>query len=152
MHILDDHLEPVPLGVAGEICIGGIQVGRGYLNRPKQTARSFLPDPFTDRPGARLYRTGDLGRRRPDGVIEFLGRLDNQVNLRGHRIEPDEIGKLLEQHAGVDQAAVVARQDQPGSLRLVAYVVRRGAADPAATLTAGLRIVALRWSKKPPAA
>jgi amino acid adenylation domain-containing protein len=123
IHILDEHLEPVPIGVPGEICIGGVQVGRGYLNRPDLTARSFVPDPFRSEPGAQLYRTGDLGRRLADGTVDFLGRLDHQVNLRGHRVEPGEIASVLERHPAVEQAVVVAREDQPGRVRLVAYVV-----------------------------
>jgi len=127
-YVLDGRLEPVPIGMVGEICLGGVQVGRGYLNLPERTARSFVHDPFRDVHGARLYRTGDLGRMRPDGTLEFLGRTDGQINLRGHRIEPGEIASLLEQHPLVKHAAVVAREDQPGSPRLVAYVVPKSEA------------------------
>ncbi len=125
MYVLDEHLEPVPIGVPGEICIGGVQVGRGYLNRPEQTARSFVTDPFRDGPDARLYRTGDLGRRLADGSIVLVGRFDQQVKIHGFRVEPGEIAAVLEQHPRVEQAAVVAREDQPGEVRLAAYVVVR---------------------------
>jgi len=125
MYVLDEHLEPLPPGVPGEICLGGLQVGRGYLNRPELSARSFVPDPFNPEPGARLYRTGDLGRLRADGIFEFLGRMDDQVNIRGHRVEPGEVSAVLEAHSLVAQAAVVAREDSAGRLQLVAYVVPR---------------------------
>ncbi len=94
IYLLDRWLEPVPVGVTGEICIGGVQVGRGYLHRPDLTAAAFAPNPFGP-PGSRLYRSGDLGRWRDDGVIEFLGRVDHQVKIRGHRIEPDEVAACL---------------------------------------------------------
>ncbi len=123
LYVLDEHLEPVPLGVPGEICIGGVQVGREYLNRPELTARCFVPDRFSPQPGARLYRTGDLGRLRADGIFEYLGRMDDQVNVRGHRVEPGEVAAVLEAHPLVAQAAVVAREDRAGQLQLVAYVV-----------------------------
>lgn len=123
VYVLDGRLEPVPFGVVGEICIGGEQVARGYLNRSELTARCFLPDPFRHVPGARLYRTGDLGRLRCDGTLELVGRADDQVNLRGHRIEPGEIAAVLRRHPLVDQAVVLAREDRPKQPRLVAYVV-----------------------------
>lgn len=132
VYLLDEHLEPVPVGVPGEIHIGGIGVARAYLNRPELTASRFLPDPFGGRRGARLYRTGDLGRWRPDGTIEFLGRLDDQVKIRGYRIEPGEIAAALQEHPGVKQAAVVARGDRPGAARLVAYVAAGDAPPPPA--------------------
>jgi arthrofactin-type cyclic lipopeptide synthetase B len=113
LYVLDGQLQPVPLGVVGELFIGGVQVARGYLNRPELTAERFLKDPFT--PG-RLYRTGDLGRYLPDGNIEYLGRNDDQVKIRGLRIELGEIQARLLEHPQVNEAAVVARED-----RLVAY-------------------------------
>jgi amino acid adenylation domain-containing protein/non-ribosomal peptide synthase protein (TIGR01720 family) len=130
LYLLNRWLEPVPVGVAGEICVGGVQVGRGYLNRPDLTAERFVPDPFGGS-GDRLYRTGDLGRYREDGVIEFLGRVDHQVKIRGHRIEPGEVEAALTTHPRVHAAAVVARPAGPGIHRLVAYVVGvEGPADP----------------------
>ena len=123
VHMLDDELRPVPNGSPGELWIGGDGVARGYLNQPELTRQKFVPDPFSSEPGARLYRTGDLARLRPDGNIEFLGRLDNQVKISGHRIEPGEIEAALSQHPDVRQSAVVADAGQRGEKRLVAYVV-----------------------------
>jgi len=136
VYLLDPRLEPVPIGMPGEICVGGVQVGRGYLNLPELTAQRFVKDPFRDEPGARLYRTGDLGRSREDGSIEFLGRFDDQVKIRGFRVEPDEIAARLREHPRVDQAAVIVREDQPGVKRLVGYVVPkpRGGMEPGAFL------------------
>ena len=130
VHILDDRQQPVSVGVAGELYIGGIGLSRGYLNRPELTAKSFVPDPFSAEPGQRLFRTGDLAQRRPDGAIEFLGRADHQVKLRGLRIELDEIEVTLEEHPAVRHAAVMLREFTPGDQRLVGYVLPRNGTPP----------------------
>ncbi|HWM92624.1 MAG TPA: amino acid adenylation domain-containing protein [Thermoanaerobaculia bacterium] len=119
--VLDLHLNVVPAGEPGEIALGGMAVGRGYLGRPELTAERFVPDPWSGEPGARLYRTGDLGRYRSDGRLEYLRRLDDQVKLRGFRIEPREIEAVLLSHPAVAQVAVVVREDRPGDKRIVAY-------------------------------
>jgi aryl carrier-like protein len=124
IHIVDSLLRPMPPGSPGELVIGGAGVARGYLSRPELTAERFVPDPFSEAPGARLYRTGDLARFLADGTLEFNGRIDQQVKIRGHRIEPGEIEAALRAHPGVRECAVVARRDSAGGeTRLVAYLV-----------------------------
>ncbi|MGW7688464.1 amino acid adenylation domain-containing protein [Streptomyces asiaticus] len=129
-YVLDRHGRPVPAGVPGELCIGGRGLARGYLNRPELTAERFTDDPFV--PGARIYRTGDLARHRADGALEFLGRLDHQVKLRGQRLELGEIEAVLTRHTTVHEAVVVAREHALGDVRLAAYVTAAGAAAPEA--------------------
>ncbi|AFZ23815.1 non-ribosomal peptide synthase/amino acid adenylation enzyme [Cylindrospermum stagnale PCC 7417] len=121
IYILDSHLQPVPIGVRGEIYIGGAGLARGYLNRPDLTAEKFISNPFFA--GTRLYKTGDLARYRPDGTVEFCDRIDGQIKLRGFRIELGEIEAQLRQHSAVKQAVVLVREDFPGEQRLVAYLI-----------------------------
>ncbi|HSF38966.1 MAG TPA: amino acid adenylation domain-containing protein [Thermoanaerobaculia bacterium] len=127
VHLLDAALQRTPVGVAGEICIGGAGLALGYAGRPDQTAAKFVPDPFAESPGERLYRSGDLARHRDDGRIEYLGRRDHQVKVRGYRIELGEIEAALADHPGVRAAVVLAREDSAGNPRLAAYVVPRSA-------------------------
>jgi amino acid adenylation domain-containing protein len=137
VYVVDSKLRALPIGVAGEIFIAGDGVTRGYLARPELTAEKFLPDPHA--PGARWYRTGDLGRWRVDGTLECLGRSDHQIKMRGYRIELGEIETCLAAHAGVERDVVITREDQPGDVRLVAYVVPRGDMPSADALRDHLR-------------
>jgi len=139
VHVVDSKLRELPVGVVGELFIAGDGVTRGYLNRTELSAEKFLKDPHRIAEGGRWYRTGDLGRWRSDGLLECLGRSDHQIKLRGYRIELGEIEATLAQHAGVDRAVVITREDQPGDVRLVAYVVRRGAAQSPDALRDHLR-------------
>src|SRR5262249_41357969 len=122
VYVLDGHMQPVPVGVPGELYIGGVGVARGYLPREELTAKKFVPDPFNGEPDARLYRTGDRVRWLPSGELDFLSRTDHQLKIRGYRIEPAEIEAALRRHPAVRQAVVVAREDSAGEKCLVAYV------------------------------
>ncbi|MBE9039171.1 amino acid adenylation domain-containing protein, partial [aff. Roholtiella sp. LEGE 12411] len=123
IYLLDQYLQPVPIGVPGELHIGGAGLAQGYLNRPELTQEKFIANPLSDDPDARLYKTGDLARYLVDGNIEYIGRIDNQVKIRGFRIELAEVEAVLSQHPSVQQTVVIAREDVPGNKRLVAYLV-----------------------------
>ncbi len=133
LYVLDNHGHPTPIGVPGELHIGGVGLARGYLNRPELTAEKFIADPFSQAPGDRLYKTGDLVRYRPDGNLEFLGRLDHQVKIRGFRIELGEIEAALAAHPAVREAAVLAITEETGDRRLVAYLVEAEPSKQAAS-------------------
>jgi amino acid adenylation domain-containing protein len=145
-YILSRRLQPVPIGVPGELFIGGVGVSRGYLNRPGLTAEQFIPDPFSGIPGARLYRTGDLARYLPDGTIEFLGRIDHQVKIRGFRIEPGEVEAVLKEHPAVREAFVTDREYGPGDRRLVAYVTA-GEGPSARALSVDSTVLLAEWQR-----
>ncbi len=131
-YVLDRELRPVPVGVPGELYLGGVVLARGYLGQPALTADRFVPHPYATVPGARLYRTGDLVRWRADGTLDFLGRNDHQVKVRGVRVEPGEIENVLRAHPGVREAVVIAKDaDGPAGAELVAYLVRQGPGDDA---------------------
>lgn len=123
IYILDKHLQPLPIGITGELYIAGEGLAQGYLNCPELTTEKFVPNPFNDKKGARLYKTGDLARYRPDGNIEFLGRIDNQVKIRGFRIELSEIETVLSHHQSVQKAVVIVKENISGNKYLVAYIV-----------------------------
>ncbi|MEH2001258.1 MAG: amino acid adenylation domain-containing protein [Nostoc sp.] len=123
VYVLDEHQKPVPIGVPGEMYVGGAGVARGYLNRPELTAQRFISNPFSNNPKARLYKSGDLARYLPNGELEYLGRIDQQVKIRGFRIELGEIEAALTQHLAVRETVVVIREDDPDNKRLVAYIV-----------------------------
>jgi hypothetical protein len=140
MYILDEHLNPVPAGVPGEIYIGGVGLARGYFKSPELTTRQFVSHPFSQDPKARLYKTGDWARYRPDGNIELVGRMDEQVKIAGFRVDLGEIETTLRQHPSIRDAMVQARDDAPGRRRLVAYVAaHKGAVPTASELTGFLR-------------
>jgi amino acid adenylation domain-containing protein len=132
VYILDEKLQRVPAGAAGELCVGGVGVARGYLNRPELTAKQFVPDPFAAEPRARLYRTGDLGRYLGDGEIAYLGRIDEQIKIMGHRIEPNEIEAMLDRHPAISASIVIARGAAGEEKRLAAYLVLSNGTTPAA--------------------
>jgi amino acid adenylation domain-containing protein len=139
VYVLDPRLAPVPVGVPGEICVGGTGVAAGYLGRPGLTAQRFLPDPYDPRPGARLYRTGDRARWLPDGRLDFLGRFDDQVKIRGVRVEPGEVAARIRELLDVREVAVVPRAGPSGADELVAYLVAAGPREPVARLRGLLR-------------
>jgi acyl carrier protein len=133
IYLLDQYLQPVPIGVQGEVYIGGANLARGYRNQSVLTAERFIPHPFSDAPGARLYKTGDLGRYLSDGNLEFLGRSDHHVKIRGYRVEAGEVEATLEQHPAIRQAVVCPQEDIQGYKRLVAYIVLSGETAPSSS-------------------
>ena len=137
-YVLDAHFNPMPVGVPGELYLGGDGLARGYLNQPELNHQKFIPNPFNTRQDERLYKTGDLVRYLPDGNLEFLGRVDNQVKVRGLRIELGEIEEALTRHPAVREAVVIAREDEPGNKRLVAYVASRQPSNPLSDELRGL--------------
>jgi len=132
VYILDENLQRVPTGASGELCVGGVGLARGYLNRPELTAKQFVPDPFAAQPGARLYRTGDRARYLGDGEIAYLGRIDEQIKILGHRIEPNEIEAMLDRYPAIASSVVVARGAACDEKRLAAYLVMSNGTTPAA--------------------
>ena len=130
IHILDKRLQPVPIGVIGEIHIGGLSLARGYVGDPQHTSEKFIPNPFSREKGARLYKTGDLARYLPDGNIQFLGRVDHQVKIRGYRIELGEIEAVLSRHQGIKDVVVSVSEETSGDKRLVAYVIPKEGKTP----------------------
>ncbi|MGZ3763096.1 MAG: non-ribosomal peptide synthetase [Mucilaginibacter sp.] len=126
MYVLNEYNQPMPIGITGEICVGGVQVARGYLNSPDLTKRKFIADPFNHTSGSTIYKTGDMGRWLPDGNIECLGRKDDQVKIRGHRVEPGEIESILIKNEMIRQVTVIAKDDNSTGKRLVAYIVPNG--------------------------
>jgi amino acid adenylation domain-containing protein len=139
VYILDRSLNPVPVGVSGELFIGGDGLARGYLNQPEQTAERFVSNPFSNDRKSRLYRTGDLARFLPQGDVEFLGRVDHQVKIRGFRVELGEVESVLSKYPSIRESVVVAREDTPGDMRLVAYVVARESVPDIAELRGQLK-------------